>query len=97
MLFICYNYIYWDSYDINRQQGTESRNILFAGLDQPIKSCEKMFLIKIVLNDVKGQRTNIRTVYKIKLNQRTETRKQNSQSLLLPSHKEAKNILKKYR
>ena len=27
-----------------RQQGTESRNILFGGLDQPIKSCEKMFL-----------------------------------------------------
>jgi hypothetical protein len=40
-------------------------------------------VLKIVLNEVKGQRTNIRTVYKIKLNRRTETGKQNSQSLLL--------------
>jgi hypothetical protein len=54
-------------------------------------------VLKIVLNEVKGQRTNIRTVYKIKLNRRTETRKHNSQFLLLPSHKEAKNLLKKYR
>jgi hypothetical protein len=28
---------------INRQ-GAESRNILFAGLDQPIKSCEKIYM-----------------------------------------------------